>query len=74
MVTYTIGFSNDATTWPGASNIFAPAASDRLPFKFTGSFQDLVTGTKTWPQWMPKQALAGFVARRDQQQQAASTR
>ncbi|MFO1231362.1 MAG: PilC/PilY family type IV pilus protein [Alicycliphilus sp.] len=49
MVTYTIGFSNDATTWPGASNIFAPAASDRLPFKFTGSFQDLVTGTKTWP-------------------------
>ncbi len=69
MVTYTIGFSNDATTWPGASNIFAPAASDRLPFKFTGSFP----GSCDWhenlaPNGCRKQALAGFVARRDQRQ------
>lgn len=49
MVTYTIGFSNDATTWPGAPTIVAPPATDRVPFGFSGSFQDFVTGAKTWP-------------------------
>ncbi|WP_439644724.1 pilus assembly protein [Comamonas granuli] len=49
MVTYTIGFSNDATTWPGAPTIMAPPATDRVPFGYSGSFQDFVTGAKTWP-------------------------
>lgn len=47
MVTYTIGISNDATTWPGASNIVAP--TQKVPFGYDGSFLDLVTGTKKWP-------------------------
>ncbi len=47
MVTYTIGFSNDAITWPGASTILAPTA--QVPFGYDGSFPDLVTGNKTWP-------------------------
>ncbi len=47
MVTYTIGVSTDATTWPGARNIFAP--TEKVPFGYDGSFQDLVTGNKTWP-------------------------
>lgn len=47
MVTYTIGFSNDAITWPGASNILAPTA--QVPFGYDGSFPDLITGTRTWP-------------------------
>ncbi|HOB66817.1 PilC/PilY family type IV pilus protein [Ottowia sp.] len=47
MVTYTIGFSNDATTWPGAPNIIAPTA--KVPFGYDGSFRDLVTGNKLWP-------------------------
>lgn len=51
MVTYGIGFSNDATTWPGAPNIIAPPASERLPFSFanSSSFPDLVTGNHLWP-------------------------
>lgn len=48
MVTYTIGFSDDAITWPGASSILPPTA--QVPFGYDGSFPDLVTGTKTWPQ------------------------
>lgn len=47
MVTYTIGFSNDAITWPGANNIVAP--TETLPFGYDNSFLDLVTGNKTWP-------------------------
>lgn len=49
MVTYTIGFSNDAVTWPGAPTIVAPPATDRVPFGYSGSFQDFVTGATTWP-------------------------
>lgn len=48
MVTYTIGFSDEAYTWPGASNITAP--TEKVPFGYDGSFPDLVTGKKTWPQ------------------------
>jgi type IV pilus assembly protein PilY1 len=47
MVTYTIGFSNVSTTWPGAPTIAAP--TEMTPFGYDGSFRDLVTGTKTWP-------------------------
>lgn len=47
MVTYTIGFSTDATTWPGAKTIDAP--TEQVPFGYNGSFPDLVTGSKTWP-------------------------
>lgn len=47
MVTYTIGASSDATTWPGAPTIIGPTA--QVPFGYDNSFLDLVTGTKTWP-------------------------
>ncbi|MEZ5629796.1 MAG: PilC/PilY family type IV pilus protein [Burkholderiaceae bacterium] len=47
MITYTIGFSTDATTWPGAPNIVAPSA--QVPFGYDNSFLDLVTGNKSWP-------------------------
>lgn len=47
MVTYTIGASSDATTWPGASTITGPSAQS--PFGYDNSFLDLVTGTKSWP-------------------------
>ena len=47
MVTYTIGFSSDAITWPGAPTIDAPTG--KVPFGYDGSFPDLVTGNKTWP-------------------------
>ncbi|WP_422843431.1 PilC/PilY family type IV pilus protein [Acidovorax sp. M2(2025)] len=47
MVTYTIGFSDDATTWPGADNIIGPTA--KVPFGYDNSFIDLVTGFQTWP-------------------------
>ncbi|RYH53687.1 MAG: pilus assembly protein PilC, partial [Alcaligenaceae bacterium] len=51
MVTYGIGFSNDATTWPGAPSIIAPPATEQLPFSFNNasSFPDLVTGNHLWP-------------------------
>lgn len=49
MVTYTIGFSTDATTWPGAPAIIAPPVAERVPFSYKGSFPDLVTGNRTWP-------------------------
>src|SRR5690606_30561945 len=42
MVTYTIGFSDDAITWPGASSIVGP--SSKIPFGYDNSFIDLVTG------------------------------
>lgn len=47
MVTYTIGFSTDATTWPGANAILAP--TQQLPFGYDRSFLNLVTGQQTWP-------------------------
>jgi len=47
MVTYTIGFSDEAVTWPGASSIIAP--STKVPFGYDNSFVDLVTGWQTWP-------------------------
>lgn len=47
MVTYTIGFSNMAVTWPGASSISAP--TNKVPFGYDGSFLDFVTGNKSWP-------------------------
>ena len=47
MVTYTIGFSQMATTWPGAPTIISPTA--QVPFGFDGSFADFVTGAKSWP-------------------------
>lgn len=47
MVTYTIGFSDDATTWPGASNIIGPSTT--VPFGYDNGFVELVTGFQTWP-------------------------
>lgn len=47
MVTYTIGFSAMAYTWPDAPTIEAP--STKVPFGYDKSFLDLVTGTKKWP-------------------------
>ncbi len=47
MVTYTIGFSTMAVTWPKAPTIFGP--TDQVPFGYDGSFPDLVTGNKKWP-------------------------
>lgn len=49
MATYTIGFSTDAVTWPGAPTITAPPVAERVPFSFKGSFPDFVTGNRTWP-------------------------
>lgn len=53
MVTYTIGFSNDAITWKQnftdtKFNISQP--TEKVPFGYDGDFPGLVTGTKTWPQ------------------------
>lgn len=47
MVTYTIGFSTDATTWPGAPGIIAP--TERVPFGYDKSFIRLANGSQTWP-------------------------
>ncbi|RYH15299.1 MAG: pilus assembly protein PilC, partial [Alcaligenaceae bacterium] len=47
MVTYTIGFSQMASTWPGANAIIKP--SQTVPFGYDGSFPNFVTGTQTWP-------------------------
>lgn len=47
MVTYTIGFSAMAYTWPGAPDIIAP--TQMVPFGYDGSFPSLVTGALKWP-------------------------
>lgn len=47
MVTYTIGFSEQANTWPGAPDIIAP--TEQTPFGYNNGFTDLVTGAKAWP-------------------------
>ena len=58
MVTYTIGFSNAAIEWPGATNIeiprIAPYVSETeeggyLDFDDKKGFVDLVTGWEKWP-------------------------
>lgn len=63
MVTYTIGFSAMAHTWPGFSSPQNPSASNpcvrgansicapstMVPFGYDGSFPDLVTGAVKWP-------------------------
>lgn len=57
MVTFTIGFSNDAIRWPGAPNIIAPDLTEPVSevdkggyFGYNKGFADLVTGWETWPQ------------------------
>lgn len=47
MVTYTIGFSDEAVTWPYSPGIIAP--TNKVPFNFDNGFVDLVTGWQTWP-------------------------
>ena len=47
MVTYTIGFSEQATTWPGAPTIAPPTS--QVPFGYDNGFIDLVTGWEKWP-------------------------
>lgn len=47
MVTYTIGFSQQAVEWERTKNIVAP--SDKVPFGYDKGFADLVTGWYTWP-------------------------
>lgn len=48
LVTYTIGFGEDAITWPGASGITKP--TETSPFGYNGSFPSFVSGTATWPE------------------------
>ncbi|WP_286999334.1 MULTISPECIES: pilus assembly protein [Comamonas] len=48
LVTYTIGFSDEAITWPGASSIQRP--SETTPFGYDGSFPNFVNGTAVWPE------------------------
>lgn len=64
MVTYTIGFSTAAYTWPQFSNPDYPTDTDpcrreagsickttqMVPFGYDSSFLDLVTGAIKWPQ------------------------
>ncbi|MFY3386915.1 pilus assembly protein [Paracidovorax sp. MALMAid1276] len=47
MVTYTIGFSNMAVTWPGAPTVISPSST--VPFGYDGSFPSLATGVLDWP-------------------------
>lgn len=50
MVTYTIGFSEQATKWQLSPSIAAPALTDRVPVGFENDgFADLVTGWAKWP-------------------------
>jgi len=48
IVTYTIGFSEEAVEWPGETSIKAP--TDKVPFGYDGSFTSFVTGTQSWPE------------------------
>lgn len=52
MVTYTIGFSEQATSWKLSPDI--PVPDQRVPFGYTGGFLDLVTGWVTWPDLQSK--------------------
>ncbi len=56
MVTYTIGFSDSAVTWPGNTAIIAPSLMGVVSetdkggyFGYDNGFLDLVTGFETWP-------------------------
>lgn len=50
MVTYTIGFSEQATKWKSRTNIATPALTDQVPVGFANDgFADLVTGWAQWP-------------------------
>lgn len=51
MVTYTIGFSDQATKWNSRTNIATPNSTDPVvPFGFeSAGFKDLVTGWAQWP-------------------------
>ncbi|MDD2712463.1 MAG: PilC/PilY family type IV pilus protein [Simplicispira sp.] len=50
MVTYTIGFSEQATKWKSRTNIANPAPTDQVPVGFDNDgFKDLVTGWEQWP-------------------------
>lgn len=52
MVTYTIGFSQEAITWPttiSKHTISIQAPTEKVPFGHDGSYPDLINGTKTWP-------------------------
>ena len=46
MVTYTIGFGATATLWP---NVNIVGSTVKVPYGYDGSFPDLVTGKKSWP-------------------------
>ena len=48
LVTYTIGFSEEAITWPGISNIQRP--NQTVPFGYDGSFPSFVNGSTKWPE------------------------
>ena len=54
MVTYTIGISNDATTWPYKPADVITPPTQQVPFGYDKSFLDLVTGNLTWPQLSDK--------------------
>ncbi len=47
MVTYTIGFSDQAVSWNLSPSITKP--DQTVPFDFTHGFTDLVTGWTSWP-------------------------
>ncbi len=53
LVTYTIGFSEQATKWNSRTNIASPALMDQVPIGFSNDgFVDLVTGWAQWPDLM----------------------
>lgn len=53
MVTYTIGFSDQATKWKSRTGIATPALTDQVPIGFANEgFKDLVTGWAQWPDLM----------------------
>lgn len=52
MVTYTIGFSEQATSWKLSPDI--PVPNEKVPFGYTAGFVDLVTGWATWPDLQSK--------------------
>lgn len=49
LVTYTIGISNDGTTWPNLPGSAIIAPTQKVPFGYDNSFLNLVTGTQKWP-------------------------
>lgn len=50
MVTYTIGFSEQATKWQLSPSITAPPLNDQVPVGYANDgFVDLITGWSQWP-------------------------